>query len=87
MGAAGDTPMTRTHAKLILWPQETLPGPLYRYTLVGLVVTDRPLEGVEGEVVIDGPVPLAEVFGAAAKRPARVKVGDAADVLERLNEV
>lgn len=45
------TGLPREHLRAVVWPREPKDGPEglnYRYVLVGMLVTDKPLQGIEG---------------------------------------
>ncbi len=83
----------REHLRAVVWPK----GPLtkgsktnYRYVVIGMLVTDRPLEGFEGqnEVVLDSATSIAEALTAMPrKRNVGPVFGDAVDVLLGLNRL
>ena len=77
----------REHLKAIVWPRNEADndGP-YRYVIVGMLVTDEPLQGLDGnEFLVEGPgVGLAEILQQIPKRQPSRRVGDAVDVLTGL---
>lgn len=64
----------REHFRAVVWPRGVLDGPEgknYRYLVSGMLVTDRPIEGLEGfnETILDDSSPgLAAVLGLMPKR-------------------
>ena len=81
----------KEHLKAFAWPREGVSGPegkLYRYAIVGMLVTDEPLvfEG-ENEVLLDGVSDgLARAVERVARRKSKLRVGDAADALLSLRD-
>jgi len=88
----------KEHFRGVIWPrgeakQKDLPK-VYRYMVIGLLVTDEPIEGIEGknEIVVDGPKnPLSAAMsdvlqGLKQKKPA-FKLGDANQVLTNLEYI
>lgn len=85
----------KQHFKAIIWPKEPKVNKnnnikCYRYIIVGMIVTDKPLEKFEGknEIFLDGESSqLAEAFQTINNREPKMKVGDATDVILSLNEL
>lgn len=82
--------MVREYLRAVIWPRQPMTAPgkptNYRYNIVGFIVTDTPLEGIEGEVevVLDGQTfGLSDVFDSMEKRENAgcSPFGDATDVL------
>ncbi len=78
----------------IVWPRvEQVSGadgvPVYRYPIVGMLVTDTPIEGTAaGEVVLVGDAPgLAAVLARIDRGHAERTMGDAADVMMHLADL
>lgn len=83
----------REYFRGVLWPrQKTTQGDKtnYRYIIVGMLVTDKPLNLDEfiNETVIDGEVfGLTNVIEGAKKREPKITIGDATDVLLNLEKI
>lgn len=80
------------HFRGVVWPRERVDdGRLYRYTIVGLLVTDKPLDGIEGknEVVLDGSsfTLLSEALVSIKQVEPAIRIGDANMILTSLNEI
>jgi hypothetical protein len=89
----------KQHFKGVIWPRGTYPAKVkgnknvqnvYRYIVVGMMVTDTPISQFEGknEIWLDGPVSnLVEPFAQTKikKRP-NCYSGDATNILLGLNE-
>lgn len=70
--------------------KETEKTTQYRYIVVGLLVTDKPLEGLEGknEILLDGHAAgIAEALETITQKKLATRVGDANDVLLRLQDL
>lgn len=80
---------TREHFRGVIWPREPKPNDgqqAYRYLVVGMLVTNRPLDVHPNETAIDGAlVGMAEALEKARRVELGHKLGDAADVLLSLN--
>ena len=85
--------MRHEHLRAVIWPR----GPIkegkktnYRYVVIGMLVTDEPIETLEGknEVVVDGnPWTLSDTLGGMKQfKPAR-PLGDATAVLCSLEDI
>ena len=61
----------------------------YQYVIVGCLITDEPIEGLEGpEIDLDGhPVMLAQILPMIERKPAAIKIGDANSVLLNLSRI
>ncbi len=88
----------RENSKIVVWPRTPIDGPnglLYRYAVVGLIVTDTPIDSLEEfqglggvtEAVIDGKTLLADALDKASKRQAKIRLSDASMVLTSLNDI
>jgi hypothetical protein len=86
----------KQHVKAVIWPRGPMDGkvkrkgkqPIYRYTVIGLIVTDEPIPEFEGknEILLDGPVnELVEPLTKIKSRKPKIKVGDATSVLLELD--
>lgn len=83
----------------VVWPREAqddLQGkPVYRYVIVGMLVTDKPIEGLHSnETVLDGVINLhdgengiGDVLAKAGKFLPAYPVGDATSVLLGLSDI
>ena len=81
----------------MVWPRQTeahpsaetdaAGNPIYRYSIVGMLVTDRPLK-VPAEFLVDGSAGgLSEVLEVLPKYAPSRPPGDAADVLCSLGDL
>ena len=76
------------HFKGVVWDhtQPERPG-VYRYAVVGMIVSTVPIPELSGEhavgreVVLDGPAELGDVLRRVSSRAPRETVGDARDIL------
>lgn len=82
--------MSRAHLRAVVWPRQVNEppmqgpaGPVYRYAVVGMLVTDHPIPALDGnEHVIDGPaLDVALALGSMRQVQPTHKVGDATDAL------
>ena len=80
--------------KMIVWPRGPKEGPdgktYYAYAVVGVIISPRPLEGLEGnEFVIESSSSggMLDALETLPKRSSNVVTSDANDVLVRLDEV
>jgi hypothetical protein len=82
----------------VVWPRQGVSGvkpitggdgaPVYRYAIVGLLCTDKPIKDVEGhnEVILNGhPAGIAEALEAITRGVAVFRLGDASSVLTNLD--
>lgn len=89
-----------SHFRGVIWPKQgvadapPMAGPsgrkLYRYAVVGLVVSDQPLENVEGknEILLDGMASgMAEALSTIQQKRPAFTLGDANDVLLVLDHI
>lgn len=85
----------RQHLKAIVWPRPpTDEFPIYRYAIVGMLVTGKPIASLEGknrngvsEFLIDGQVfGIADLLDFAHKGTSDVNHGDASNWLCALAE-
>jgi hypothetical protein len=83
----------KQHIKSVIWPRgkfDTDKQKVYRYIVVGMIVTDTPIEKWEGknEIVLDGPSDnLVQSFTKIKQRKSKVKTGDAINVLLSLDDI
>lgn len=91
----------RQHFKGIIWPRDSrdskvrngkkiVDQKVYRYVVVGMIVTDEPITKFEGknELLLDGPVnDLVEPLITIKDRKPRFKAGDASGVLCYLDDL
>ena len=89
----------KEHFRGVVWPREPSQDEAgkkqYRYVIVGMLVTDTPIEGLHpNETVIDGTmlryVPELGMAGAIERAPkfiAAGPTGDATGVLLGLNDI
>lgn len=82
--------MNREHFRGVVWPREPFDGPqgkIYRYVVVGMLVTDRPLDVEPNQTAIDGSVTGLALALEQAHRVGLPRIlGDAVDVLLALDE-
>jgi len=81
----------KEHLRAVVWPREPRNG-IYRYVIVGMLVTDRPIEGLEGfnETILDDRA--AGMSAVLAGMPKRENdrgwpIGDASEFLVSLEEL
>lgn len=78
------------HFRGVVWPRgltEEGPKKNYSYIVVGLLVTDKPLDNLEGknEIVLDGHAGgIAEALPSIPQKEAACKIGDANFVIHNL---
>lgn len=83
----------REHTKLVVWPrppQAGPEGPVYRYVVVGMVVSDQPIPEFEGrnEILLDGPSNgVLTSLSAVMEKTISHRVGDANSILTRLEDL
>lgn len=89
----------REHLRAVVWPRQTSKIPstavdangnkVYRYTIVGILVTDRELTlAHENEVVVDGgTTTIGLQLEGAVQRLASYPMGDAVSVLVGLEHI
>lgn len=87
------------YVKGVVWPRpptgdaastDAAGKPVYRYVFVGMIVSDEPVDAFEGraEVVLDGfATRVLPNLAAVPSRAARVRVGDATDVLVSMRDL
>lgn len=90
----------RDHFKGVVWPhgskaQGKGKPPVYRYVVVGILVTDTPIPSLEGpnthglsEFILDDQLQgeFAALLERAAKRAPKIRLGDASEVLVSLGD-
>lgn len=89
-----------SHFRGVVWPKQgtldkqPIAGPsgrkLYRYVVVGMVVSDEPLENVEGksEILLDGHAAgMAEAISTIRQTKPSFLLGDAEQVLLVLENI
>ena len=93
--------MIRETTRMAVWPRDPIDGPegkVYRYVVVGMIVTSEPLPGLAAlldapgisEAVVDYTTEVAQLgplLDSLPKRPPRQRLGDASDVLLSLKEI
>lgn len=83
----------KQHLKAIVWPRDQAGAKkrkIFRYVIVGMVVTDEPIIGFEGknELLLNGPsLDLVPALQTIKRRKPKRVVGDATDVLLSLNDI
>lgn len=92
----------RQHFRGVIWPRGSEEGevrvgkrgkakaPVYRYVVVGMIVTDEPVTQFEGknEIFLDGPdLALIQPFTRVKSRKMKFKPGDASGVLLSLGDL
>lgn len=78
----------KSHWKTVVWPkgkleQDKKPD-VYRYILIGMLITEKPIEALEGlnERVVEGDgTEVILALESNKKRKPNVRLGDATDVL------
>lgn len=84
------------HIKMVIWPRLPIRHDtegskvMYRYMIVGMLMTDEPIESIEGksEVVVDGVAAgLVSSLDGAPKRAAHIPIGGASHILAHLTEI
>jgi hypothetical protein len=80
--------MRQEYLRAVVWPrhpaQSETGKPLYRYAIVGILVSDTPIKDIEGqnEVVVDGyAAGISNSLEVMHKRKANLPTGDAASVM------
>ena len=79
--------LRQEHFRGVVWPRESVKGPkgkIYRYPIVGMLVSDHPIEMFEGknEIVLNGDVRgMSDILEVAPRGKARYALGTADDVL------
>ena len=79
--------MRKQHFRGTVWPRPELADKgIYRYVVVGMIFTDKPLDGLsDNQIVLDGHAAgMAEALETITQKEANIKVGDATDVLLNL---
>lgn len=82
----------KEHFKGVVWPKESLPntsGTVYRYVVVGMIVTDQPIPEFNGknEVFLDGTsFDVGSSLACVMSRKPKFELGDASDVLLSLKD-
>lgn len=85
--------LRKTHFRGVVWPrgadkQDKEGKPVYRYAIVGVLVTDKPIEALVGvnELLIDGEAhDLVMLLESAQYRKPKMLTGDASNVLLSLD--
>ena len=86
MGIVEDN-MDREYFKGVVWPRND--GPLHRYVIVGMLVSEKPIPEFEGknEILIDGPSFGASDLLLSIRHRESNFGGDAVNVLLSLKEM
>lgn len=77
----------REHFRGVIWPRDPMNGPqvkVYRYPIVGMIVSDQPIEMFESknEIVLDGNVHgICDILEVAPRGKAFYPLGTAESVL------
>ena len=85
--------MRKEHLRCVLWPHGHREGPngkVYRYAIVGMLVSDKPIREFNGknELVLDGSAPgMAEVLVNLKRKTPLYRLGDASSVLCSLDTI
>lgn len=81
------TPKHISHFRGVVWNRTDGNPNLYRYVIVGMLVTDKPLENIkENEVILDGSTfGLSDIIDMISQKPAKLVLGTADDVLTSLD--
>jgi len=86
----------RQHLKAVIWPRPpTKEIPQYRYVIVGILVTEKPIQSLEGknkhgieEFLLDGQVfGIADLLDFVHKGTPDIQHGEASNWLCALDEV
>ena len=80
----------RQHFRGVIWPRDDQADKgLYRYTVIGMLVADKPLERLSGnQIVLDGHAAgMAEALETIQQKEAKYQIGDATDVLLNLSHL
>lgn len=85
----------KEHLKCVVWPRDPLDGPegkIHRYVIVGMLVTDQPLQNLEGEneVVLDHTfheMPIGSILALAKTRAPKRRLSSADGVLLSLQDI
>jgi hypothetical protein len=80
------------YLKAIIWPRKKVSKygeTFYQYTIVGQLLTNEPIIGLEGnEILVDGATyALNDILAEVRKRKPNQVVGDATDVLLTLGDL
>lgn len=79
--------MRREHLRAVIWPRQSpkYPSPdgKYRYAIIGVLISDSPLQGIEGsdELLVDGYGGISHNLEGMPKRPTNVPPGEADNIL------
>lgn len=90
--------MRYDHLRCVVWPRKPIKskgsptGKVYRYTVVGMLVSDTPIDSIEGknEVILDGGgygLRLGDTIGSIVQKKPKFKLGDATEALLALGDV
>jgi len=88
--------MRREHFRGVVWPRQINDEPteeehkgLYRYVVVGMIVSDKPLAGLSAnQTVLDGNATgMADVLEHITQKEANYTLGDATSVLVGLDDI
>lgn len=88
----------KQYLKMVVWPREPIKKGKqinYRYAIVGMLVTDTPIENLSkpnaygiSEFVVDSPVEgMAEIIEKLKLREPKTTLSDASDVLVSLDMI
>jgi len=82
--------MIKEHFKGVVWPRQNLDTPcdVYKYVIIGMLVTDKPLPLADNQVILDGyGAGMAEVIQSIRQSDQSINFSDATNVLLRLKEI
>lgn len=78
------------HFRGVVWPRDDQSDKgVYRYVIVGMIVTNKPLEGLsKNEIILDGHAAgIAEALQTIPQKNAKITTGDATNVLLNLSDL
>jgi len=82
--------MNKEHFKGVIWPRQNVDTPcdIYRYVIIGMLVTDVPLDLPNDQIILDGyGAGMGEVIEAIKQSNQTIRFSDATNVLLRLKEI
>ena len=76
------------HFRGVVWPRGNKEHGVFRYAIVGILVTDKPLDNIDpkNEVVLDGMAAgMADAIQTIQQKEPAITLGDATMVLTSLD--